>query len=520
MDRRSFLRGATVVGSGVIAGGAVAGCSNPSSRSAHTNDGTATSTTTGRGPPDWAKLSGSLTGTLLQPSDSGYAAAGHLYNSIYVPNAAAIAQCESAIDVQRCLAFAREHNVEVTAHSGGHSYGGYSSCPGLVIDVSRLDTISVDGATGASGHASVTVGAGSKLIDVYSGLAAQGLLLPGGSCPTVGIAGLALGGGIGVFSRAYGLTCDQTAAVEMVTADGVLRRCEPTQNEDLYWACRGGGGGNFGVVTSFGFSAHPIPEAITLFTLEWPWEAADSVLDAWIRWIPSAPDELWANCQLFSSGIVGGGLVKATGVFVGPVSACSSALIPLTTAVAEGTTYRFVGPEDYLTATMIEAGCEGMPVAQCAAPAQSPFAAKSSYVGGPLPESAVTAIVSALSSLPASLPGAGGGVVFDGYGGAINQVAASETAFVHRNAVSCAQYSITYASTPPSQNAASAAAAWLQDLHQVFEPETQGSYQNYIDPTLADWQQAYYGSNLPRLRQVKRRYDPDDVFHFAQSIPS
>ena len=258
-------------------------------------------------------MSASLTGTLLQPSDSGYAAAGHLYNSIYAPDAAAIAQCESAIDVQRCLAFARDHNVEVTAHSGGHSYGGYSSCPGLVIDVARLNAISVSGAPGASGQTSVMVGAGSKLIDVYSGLAAQGLLLPGGSCPTVGIAGLALGGGIGVFSRAYGLTCDQTAAVEMVTADGVLRQCEPAQNEGLYWACRGGGGGNFGVVTSFGFSARPIPEAITLFTLEWPWEAADSVLDAWIRWIPSTPDELWANCQLFSSGTVGSGLVKVTG---------------------------------------------------------------------------------------------------------------------------------------------------------------------------------------------------------------
>ena len=520
MDRRSFLRGATVVGSGVIAGGAAAGCSNPSRRSSHTNGDTSTSTTTGQGPPDWAKLSASLTGTLLQPSDSGYAAAGHLYNSIYAPDAAAIAQCESAIDVQRCLAFARDHDVEVTAHSGGHSYGGYSSCPGLVIDVARLNAISVSGAPGASGQTSVMVGAGSKLIDVYSGLAAQGLLLPGGSCPTVGIAGLALGGGIGVFSRAYGLTCDQTAAVEMVTADGVLRRCEPAQNEGLYWACRGGGGGNFGVVTSFGFSARAIPEAITLFTLEWPWGAASSVLDAWIRWIPSTPDELWANCQLFSSGTVGSGLVKVTGVFVGTVSVCSSALGPLTTAVADGTTYRFVGPEDYLTATMIEAGCEGMPVAQCAAPAQSSFVAKSSYVGGPLPENAVTSIVSALSSLPASLPGAGGGVVFDGYGGAINQVAASETAFVHRSAVACAQYSITYANTAPSQDAVAAATTWLQHLHQVFEPVTQGSYQNYIDPTLADWQRAYYGSNLPRLRQVKRKYDPDDVFHFAQSIPS
>jgi FAD/FMN-containing dehydrogenase len=519
MDRRSFLRGATVVGTGMIAGGAVAGCSTPGPLSSNANHGTPRSTTTEQGPPDWAALSASLTGTLLQPSDSGYAAAGHLYNSVYVPNAAAIAQCESAPDVQRCLAFAREHDVELTTHSGGHSYGGYSTCPGLVIDVSRLDTISVGGAAGASGHTPVTVGAGSKLIDVYSGLAAQGLLLPGGSCPTVGIAGLALGGGVGVFSRSYGLTCDQTAAVEVVGADGVLRLCDPTQDEDLYWACRGGGGGNFGVVTSFGFSARPIPEAITLFTLEWPWQAADSVLDAWMRWIPSAPDELWANCQLFSSGGVGNGLVKVTGVFVGSVSACSSALTPLTDAVAAGTTYRFVGPESYLTATMIEAGCEGKPVAQCAAPAQSPFVAKSSYVGGPLPEGAVTAILSALSSLPATLPGADGGVVFDGYGGAINRVA-SETAFVHRNAVSCAQYSITYASTAPSQDDVSAASAWLQELHQAFGPVTQGSYQNYIDPSLADWQQAYYGSNLPRLQQVKRKYDPDDVFHFAQSIPS
>ena len=123
------------------------------------------------------------------------------------------------------------------------------------------------------------MGAGTVLIDVYSQLAAQGLLLPGGSCPTVGIAGLALGGGIGVFSRAYGLTCDQLQSVEIVTADGVLHRCGPDDDEDLYWACRGGGGGNFGVVTSFGFRTHPIPEAITLFTLEWPWGAAGDVLE-------------------------------------------------------------------------------------------------------------------------------------------------------------------------------------------------------------------------------------------------
>ncbi len=188
------------------------------------------------------------------------------------------------------------------------------------------------------------MGAGTELIDVYSDLAAQGLLLPGGSCPTVGIAGLALGGGIGVFARAYGLTCDQMAMVDIVTADGVLHRCGPGQDEDLYWACRGGGGGNFGVVTSFDFRVRPIPGAITLFTLEWPWGAAASVLDAWIRWITSAPPELWANCQLYSSGVAGSGSVKVTGVFAGTVAGCSAALGPLTAAVGAGDDVPIRGP--------------------------------------------------------------------------------------------------------------------------------------------------------------------------------
>ena len=516
MDRRSFLRGAAVVGSGVLAASVVAGCSNPTPHGAQ-GGGTTTSTEHGGGPPDWQALAASLQGTVLRPGDAGYPAAGHLYNSLYTLDAAAIAHCASVSDVQRCLAFARQHDVELVAHSGGHSYAGYSSCPGLIVDVSQLHAIST--AAGSQGPGMVDVGAGSILIDVYSQLAGQGLLLPGGSCPTVGIAGLALGGGIGVFARAYGLTCDQMASVEIVTADAVARRCGPGEDEDLYWASRGGGGGNFGIVTSFGFSTHPLPEAITLFTLEWPWGAAASVLDAWLRWMPSTPDELWANCQLFSSGTAGSGLVKVTGVYVGSVAACSAALAPLTGAVDTATTYRFVGPEDYLTATMIEAGCEGRPMAQCAAPVQSPFRAKSSYVGKPLPDQSVSGIVSALSSLPTTLPGAGAGVVFDGYGGQINQVGAGDTAFVHRSAVACAQYSLTYPTAQPSAGTTSAGSAWLDHVQGLFSPVTQGSYQNYIDPTLADWQQAYYGANLPRLQQVKRHYDPDGVFHFAQSIP-
>jgi FAD/FMN-containing dehydrogenase len=525
MDRRSFLRGAALIGSGLVAGTTAAGCSDGAGPAPSRSGSTAQTTAAGHagGRPDWPALAGSLSGVLLRPGDAGYPAAGHLYNALISADPAAIAQCGSASDVQRCVDFARRYDVEISVRSGGHSYGGYSSGPGLVVDVTPMHTVS--GAAAAAGQAArsgsgiVTVGAGAVLIDAYGALAAQGLLLPGGSCPTVGVAGLALGGGIGVFGRAYGLTCDQIVSVDLVTADGVQRHCSANEHDDLYWACRGGGGGNFGVATAFGFRVHPVPASITLFTLAWPWEAAASVFDAWIRWVPSTPYELWANCQLYSSGSAGSGLVKVTGVFAGSVAACSSALAPLTSAVGTGTTDRFVGPEEYLRATMIEAGCEGEPLAQCAAPVQSPFRTKSTYLGGPLAESGVGALVTALSSLPDSLPGAGGGIVFDAYGGRINAVGAGQTAFVHRDAVACAQYTITFPTATPSPTEAAAAAGWLEHVHEVLAPVSQGSYQNYIDPTLSDWQQAYYGSNLARLRRIKRTYDPDDVFHFAQSIP-
>jgi Berberine and berberine like len=236
-----------------------------------------------------------------------------------------------------------------------------------------------------------------------------------------------------------------------------------------------------------------------------------------LSWIAAAPDELWANCQLLPSAN-SGGLMKVTGVFAGSTAACASALAPLLSAIPDAPSFRFVGPETYLNAMLIEAGCEDRPVAQCSSPRYA-FAAKSSYLTAPLPAAGTAAVLQAAESLPKTVPGVGGGIVFDGYGGAINRVAPGDTAFVHRNAVACAQYSVSYDSAPPAATVLAAAAAWLAQTHDAFAPYAAGSYQNYIDPTLSDWAQAYYGSNLTRLRQIKARYDPDDLFHFAQSIP-
>jgi FAD/FMN-containing dehydrogenase len=509
MDRRSFLLGTTAAVTAGIPSGPAAAAARAGAKK-----GGASS----HGPPDWRTLAASLKGTLTVSSDAAYPAQAEVYNALYAPRPAAIASCANASDVQRCVAFARAHHVAMVARSGGHSYGGYSAGPGLVIDVTPIHSIALGG-PGAAGGTNATVGAGARLLDVYNTLGAQGRLLPGGSCPTVGIAGLALGGGIGVFGRAYGLTCDHIEAVQVVTADGVLRHCSPTRHADLYWASRGGGGGNFGVVTSFTFRTHPIPD-VTLFTLEWPWAAAAGALDAWLRWIPFAPDELWANCQLSPGTTAGSGLVKVTGVYAGSVAACASALVPLQAAVGSAPTYRFVGPEDYLRAMLIEAGCEGKPVSQCVSTStRHAFAVKSTFLNDPLPEATVANLVEALEDRNTSVPGAGGGIVFDGFGGAINAVGAAEMAFVHRGAIACAQYSLAWGTTAPPPATLSAGRAWLSRLAQVLAPAAQGSYQNYIDPTLSNWAQAYYGANLGRLRRVKAVYDPDNVFHFAQSIP-
>jgi hypothetical protein len=279
-------------------------------------------------------------------------------------------------------------------------------------------------------------------------------------------------------------------------------------------------------VTSFTFGVHPIP-SVTLFTLEWPWDAAATVLDSWMRWIPSTPNELWCNCQLASNGASGGGILKVTGVFAGSTGACASALAPLLGAVGAAPTDRFVGPEHYLRAMLIEAGCEGLTVAQCHLPSRnqggtlsrSAYTAKSNFIDTALPASGTAAMIAAVEALGTDVPGVGGGIVFDSYGGAIDELAPGDTAFVHRGAIACAQYSVTYASANPAPAVVAAAREWLEQTQASFAPYAQGAYQNYIDPTLPDWAEAYYGTNLPRLREVKGVYDADDVFHFAQSIP-
>ena len=189
-------------------------------------------------------------------------------------------------DVQAVVRWAVRRKVRIAARSGGHSYAGYSTTTGVVVDLTRMS-----GAHVAAGRA--VVGSGARLGHVVSQLAAHGVGIPTGSCPSVGIAGLTLGGGFGFASRAWGLTCDDLAAARIVTADGKALAVDQSHHADLLWGLRGGGGGNFGIVTQLTFGTHPVSSG-AYFIDTYAWSDAATALDAFLAWMPTMPDALGA----------------------------------------------------------------------------------------------------------------------------------------------------------------------------------------------------------------------------------
>jgi FAD/FMN-containing dehydrogenase len=501
---------------------AVSGADSPGA----TADGAARAVTAPRAsgsptPADWTALGHDLSGPLVRPGDAAYTVSKRLFDPRFDSlHPAGIAYCRNPHDVATCLAFVRKFGVPVAARCGGHSYAGWSSTSGLIVDVTRMAGVNVSGTT-------ATVGTGTRLIDFYNDLAAHGRAVPGGSCPTVGIAGLTLGGGVGVVSRAYGLTSDNVTSLQIVTADGQVRTCNAKSNPNLFWACRGGGGGNFGVVTSFTFNTHQAGEII-LFFLSWPWSHAARVIAAWQSWAPHAPDALWSNVHLAAAP--GGSVpsIQVGGTYLGSVSAAAAQLEKLYAAAGSQPSSHFLESTTWLHAMLVEAGCASLTVNQCHVPTQNPAGrlsraseyAKSDIFTKPLSSHGIGALLSGVEAFQRAggAPGSSGGIAFDALGGAVNRVAPGATAFVHRNGLFQAQYTTTW---PVGAAAAGVARqhAWQQSFWQSMRPYASGqAYQNYIDPALANWRQAYYGANYTRLTQVKAAYDPNRVFSFPQAV--
>lgn len=473
-------------------------------------------------PADWAALARDLSGTLVRPGEASYPVSSRLFDPRFDSlRPAGIAYCRDSRDVATCLAFVRRYKIPVAARSGGHSYAGWSSVTGgLIVDVTRMSGVTVSGDV-------ATVGTGTRLIDLYNSLAARGRAIPGGSCPTVGIAGLALGGGVGVVARAYGLTCDTLESVQIVTADGAVLSCDAASHPDLFWACRGGGGGNFGVATSFTlrtFAAAPI----VLFFFSWPWSQAARVVAAWQSWAPTAPDALWSNLHLAAAPGGGTPTVQVGGTYLGSVGDAANVLDRLYAAVGSHPPGYFLEQTSYLHAMLVEAGCASLSVQACHLPWQVPGGrlsrqpqyAKSDFFTRPLSSAGIAALLRGVDNLRSVAGAAGGvgGVAFDALGGAVNRVAPGATAFVHRNALFMAQYTTDWTAGADAAGV-DRQHAWLRAFWSSMRPYASGqAYQNYIDPDLTDWRQAYYGPNYPRLAAIKAKYDPARVFTFPQAI--
>jgi FAD/FMN-containing dehydrogenase len=472
-------------------------------------------------PADWYTLAKELSGELILPESRAYETARRLFNSRYDwIRPSALSMCRDPRDIRECLSFARRHAVGVILRSGGHSYAGWSTGTGLVIDVSLMNQVSVDLASGTA-----TVGAGARLIDIYDQLAKYGVTIPAGSCATVGIAGMTLGGGVGMVGRAYGLTCDNLISVDMVGADGKIITADSHRNSDLYWACRGGGGGNFGVATSFTFRTHPARD-ITRLMLEWMWPDAANVIRAWQLWGPSAPDEIWSYCQLRTSLGDATPRVRVLVVFLGSQRDLEPFVSTLISKVGSEPK-RNGETQSYLQAMLALAGCSARSVEECHLPSQAPhgilnrdaYSSKSDFFSNPLASFALDTAIHFIEKgnlIPGLLNGR---ITFDAFGGAIGRLHSGDTAFFHRNVLFNAQY-LAYWQHDSAPETEYRCLAWLRSFHHGMRPYANGgAYVNYTDPELGEWQHAYYGSNYEQLLRVKAKYDPNWIFRLPQGIP-
>lgn len=452
----------------------------------------------------WRDLAERLDGSVLRPGDAGFHEAALPHNLRYadvLPRG--IAMCVNHTDVQTSILWAREQGIPLVARAGSHSYAGFSSTYGLMINVTPISGVAVDESRGT-----LVAGAGARNADVFAALAPNLFAIPQGRCPPVGIAGLTLGGGFGFSSRKLGLTADRLIETTLVTAAGEIVVCNDREQTDLFWACRGGGGGNFGINTSFTYEVVPVGD-VSVFRLEWQGtDTAAALIAAFGDIVASAPDELSLRLGISAPPPESrdrGIRLTAIGQYFGP----SSELIELL-----GPALRVATPEQQTIADMTFRDASAFLAAS--GPPNS-FIERSSYAAAPLSSDAVGIIVDELLRWPGSA--ASGYLTVFSWGGAINRVPTDETAFVHREGQFLLAVGADWGESDP-QRVVDANLAWVDEFWQALQPEVMPfSYQNFSDPELKDWPQAYYGSNLARLQQVKAAVDPDDVFRFAQSIP-
>ena len=456
---------------------------------------------------DWNALDAAITGEVVLPGSSTYDLARMPFIARFDDVApSAVVRCTRPEDVAETISFVRRHNLQRAVRSGGHCYAGRSSTQGVLIDITPMRSLSISGDA-------ITIGAGARLGDIYEQLLEHGLTIPAGSCPTVGIAGLALGGGFGILGRKHGLTSDHLLGAQVVLADGRVVECDDDRHADLFWALRGAGCGNFGVVTSLVFRPLAAP-SVTNLRLTWPAMDAAAVIDAWQHWAPTAPDELAVSVLLRApSDAAQPPFVELVGAMLGDEAETDELLGELVARAGREPATVFREHMSYRDTRRFWAHLDGGGTVV----RHGYRFNKSEFFRRVLPTEAVTALVNRFRR--DRVAGQYRELDFSPWGGAYNRVASDATAFAHRDQRFLLKHTAEVHTKAPIADK-DAAHRWVTQSWDAVHRFGSGSvYPNFPDPDLDAWDPCYYADNHARLLQIKAVYDPTDFFNSQPDVP-
>ena len=431
-----------------------------------------------------------LKGELLVKGGSGYDDVRKVWNGRHDRHPALIVRCADTHDVSKAVDFARGRNLLSAVRGGGHSYFGRSTCDdGLMIDLSGINGVEVD-----PQRRRARVGGGALLHDLDIASQAHGLATTTGVVSHIGVGGLTLSGGFGRLNRKFGMTIDNLLSAEMVTADGKIRRVSAEENADLFWGIRGGGG-NFGVVTTFEFMLHPAGPELLGGSVLWPISQARDLLEFWAEYATGLSDDLYVAPFMAPGGDDEKGIVGMDILYVGDPVAGEKELAPLRQfgKPAKDT----VGMVDYIaTQTAIDtASAHG-----------HRYDVKTGMVAT-FTQDLVDALVDSFRPLP------GYELYFNTCGGAVSRVAEDATAWPHRRAETMIGITVSWSDAAEDE----ARTGTLGDWWSAFEPLTNGYYNNLRQESESRTV-ANFGPAYPRLLQLKNTYDPGNLFRLNANI--